>query len=106
MHKTIRRFGMDGVVGDDADFTRLRAQYEALILHQMRDMGYVPVLDLGPYWSTEYDWENELYSFILSIYGVRVGKSRAWTVEGIAHGREIPRSIPPNKSSPSSESAE
>jgi hypothetical protein len=97
MHKTIRRFGMDGVVRDDSDFTRLRAQYEALIVHQMRDLGYVPVLDLGPYWSTEYDWDAENYKFILSVYGVKVGKQRAWTVEGISHGREIPRSTPKAK---------
>jgi hypothetical protein len=102
MHKTIKRFGMEGKIGDDADFTRLRSQYESLIVQEMRDLGYVPVLDLGPYWSTSYVKLEETYEFIVSVYGVYIGRRRSWEVEGISAGREIKRLIPPTKLKPPS----
>lgn len=94
---------MSGEIGDDADFARLRSQYEHVILDDMRELGYVPVLDLGPYWSTLYI--KPKYEFELSIYGVYVGRRRSWEIEGISNGREIMRPTPPTKSKPSSEPA-
>jgi len=106
MHKTIKRFAMEGKVGDDAYFARLRAHYEMLLVQNMRDQGYVPVLDLGPYWSTSYRKEEDEYEFLLSIYGVYLGRRRSWEVEGISAGREIKRLTPRTKSKPPSEPAE
>ncbi|AXH49199.1 hypothetical protein HWB76_gp203 [Streptomyces phage Blueeyedbeauty] len=106
MHKTIKRFGFEGKVNDDADFPRIRAQYESLILREMRELGYVPVLDLGPYWSTEYVKPDDAYEFVLSVYGVYLGRRRSWEVEGISNGREIKRPTPPTKSKQPSEPAE
>jgi hypothetical protein len=103
MHKPIKRFGFSGVVGDDADFPRLRAQYEDLIVKEMRDLGYVPVLDLGPYWSTKFTKETLSYEFIISIYAVHVGRRRSWEVEGMSNGTEIKRLTPPTKSKPPSD---
>lgn len=89
---------MEGEIGDDADFPRVRAQYESLILNEMRAQGYVPVLELGPYWSTHYVRPKETYEFALSVYGVYIGRRRSWEVEGISNGREIGRPTPPTKS--------
>lgn len=97
MHKTVRRFGMEGKVADDATFPRLRAQYENMILRKMRDLGYVPVLDLGPFWSTSYVKADKNYDFIISLYGIYVGRRRAWEVEGIWNGKEILRHTHPHK---------
>src|SRR6476661_4848867 len=100
MHKSIKRFGMEGVINDDSDFFRLRQQFERHIIIEMRDLGYVPVLDIGPFWSTVYDKDKESYYFTLSIHGYRVGRKAACTIEGITGGgKMIPRNIPTNKSS-------
>lgn len=97
---------MEGKIGDDADFARLRSYYEAMILNDMRDRGYIPVLDLGPYWTTIYIKAEEAYDFMLSVYGIHVGRRRAWQLEGISDGREIKKPTPPTKSQQQSEPAE
>lgn len=98
MHKKIERFGFDGQIRDDSDFIRLRAQYESLVVHQMRDDGYVPVLDLGPLWSTKYEKETETYRFDMTVYGVFVGRKKAWSIEGMdGVGRFLPRSTAKSK---------
>lgn len=106
MHKTIKRFGMEGTVGDDSALIRMREQFERMILQEMRDKGYVPVLDLGPYWSTSWKQDKDVYEFTLSVYGVHVGEERACQVEGISDGREMPRHTPRSKSNQSSVPAE
>jgi hypothetical protein len=99
MHKDIKRFPLDGIINDDSDFVRLRAQFETLIVHNMRDDGYVPVLDIGPLWSTKYDMKKDCYSFELTVYGVYVGKKKAWHLEGMdGSGRYLPRSTANPKS--------
>lgn len=85
-HKTPKRFSMDGTIGDDADFARLRTQYENLLIQQMRADGYVPVLDLGPFFSTQLN-DDQTYAFVLSVYGVFVGKKHVDEYEGFdGHG--------------------
>jgi hypothetical protein len=92
MHKDIKRFPLDGLMNDDSDFIRLRAQFETLIVHQMRDGGYVPVLDIGPLFSTKL-LDDGHYEFELTVYGVYVGRKKAWKVEGMdGLGRYLPRS--------------
>lgn len=97
MHKDIKRFPLDGRINDDSDFVRLRAQYETMILHNMRDSGYVPVLDLGPLFSTRLDKDGH-YSFELTVYGIYVGRKKAWTIEGMdGGGKLLPRSTAKSK---------
>jgi len=100
MHKNIRNFGFNGIIGDDADFIRLRDQYEALVVRQMRDDGYVPVLALGPLFSTEWIEKKQYYTFELTVYGVFLGKKKACLIEGMDEaGRLLPRSTQKIKSS-------
>lgn len=92
MHKKIERFGFDGEIGDSSDFIRLRVQYEALVIQQMRADGYVPVLDLGPLFSTKWDKQKKTYTFELTVYGVYVGKRKACEIEGMdGIGRLLPK---------------
>lgn len=86
LHKNIRRFTIDGTVRDDSDFIRTRDTFELIIVRGMRDEGYVPVLGLGPSWSTEYNEEDGDYSFVLTMYGVYVGKRRSHQLEGVDAG--------------------
>lgn len=98
MHKNIHNFGFNGTIGDDSDFIRLRVQYEALVVRQMRDEGYVPVLALGPLFSTEYVSEKEHYTFDLTVYEIYVGKKKAWLIEGMDEaGRLLQRSTQKTK---------
>lgn len=87
MHRGLKRFGMNGVINDDSDFIRLREQYETLLLAEMKETGYVPVMDLGPFWSTDLKADGH-YNFILSMYGVFVGLRKVNQYIGVdAHGR-------------------
>jgi hypothetical protein len=97
MHKDIKRFPLDGIMNDDSDFIRLRAQFETLLIHQMRSDGYIPVLDLGPMFSTLLRSDGH-YDFELTVYGVYVGKVKAWKIEGMdGGGKYLPRSTAKSK---------
>lgn len=103
MHRPIKKFTVDGVLADDADFIRMREQWEKLLITDMRDGGCVPVLGLGPLWSTSYDEKKEQYLFELTIYGISVGRKRSLQIEGMdVSGNLIPRRTPQDKSSKSS----
>lgn len=98
MHKNVKRFGFDGIINDDSDFVRIRAEFEAVVVDDMRDNGYVPMLDLGPYWSTKLR-EDGKYDFIISLYGIYVGKRKAWEIAGVdVHGTLFPMTTPKDKS--------
>jgi len=96
---------MDGVVGDDSAIPRLRNQFEHMLVSDMREIGYVPVLGLGPYWSTSYIEGKDQYDFVLSVYGVFLGKKEACKVEGLTvDGQTIQRTAPIKLQQPSIES--
>lgn len=88
-HKAIKRFQIDGFIRDDSDLARLREQYVKLLVTQMRDSGYVQVLDLSPAFAIEYDQAKSGYKFLLTMHGVYYGK-RAREIYGISNSREIP----------------
>ena len=90
-HKNIRKFSIEGVLGQDSDIPRIRAQYESLLVHDLRARGYVPVLDLDTLWSTKYDEAKDSWEFVLGIYGIYIGKRRAYEWEGFSANRLIPR---------------
>jgi hypothetical protein len=89
-HKAIKRFQIDGQIRDDSDIARLREQYVKLLVNQMRDEGYVQVLDLTPAFSIEYDKTKSTYKFLLTMHGVFYGKVRARELYGVANSREVP----------------
>lgn len=95
MHDDIKRFELVGQVTHD----KFVATREALIKNvegSMRDEGYVPVLDLHPQFTRQYDAEREVFDFHVSVYGVHVGE-QAWQIAGMTNGRLIERSTHPTK---------
>jgi len=94
---------MQGEIGDDAALPRMREQFEAFVRADMREQGYAPVLELGPFWSTTYVEAKDKYEFVVTIHGYKVGKEVACQLEGITGaGKMIPLSTPASKSKTSS----
>ncbi len=90
-HKQIKRFQIDVEFLDDSDIIRIRNQYENLLISQMRDAGYIRVLDIDPAFSVEFT--GETWKFLMSIHGVYVGKKKAWQLEGITQNKAVKRNI-------------
>jgi len=92
-HKKIKRFQINVEFLDDSDIIRIKNQYESLLIHDMRDKGYVRMLDIDPAFSVEFN--GETWKFLMTIQGVYIGKKKAWDTEGMAHGKLIPRTLRP-----------
>ena len=90
-HKQIKRFQVRVEFLDDAGIPRLKYQYESMLTHDMRSKGYSRVLDIDTNFSVEFNGETWL--FLMTLYGVYVGKRKAWLSEGITQGKIIPRTI-------------
>ena len=75
-HKKIKRFQIEVEFLDDSDIIRIRNQYENLLTSQMRDAGYIRVLDIDPAFSVEFT--GETWKFVMTIHGIYVGKKKAW----------------------------
>ena len=91
LHKPIKRFNVEVEFKDDSDMIRIRAQYESLVTHDMRNKGYIPVLDIYPHFSIDYDNKKEKWKFYLTLFGTYLGKKKAWQYEGMHQGKLIPR---------------
>jgi len=91
MNKKLKSFGMHGQIHDDAAIPRLRIEYQRLIETDMREQGYVPILDLDVQFSLSYDEQNDLYEFDIVVYGVYVGKKKAHLYEGFSGQSLIPK---------------
>ena len=91
MNKKLKSFGMQGQIHDDAAIPRLRLEYERLIESDMREQGYVPILDLDIQFSLLYDEEQNKYEFDIVMYGVYVGKKKAHLYEGFSGQSLIPK---------------
>jgi hypothetical protein len=99
MHKKVKRFGLEGTIADDSMFIKSREDYEKMLTDSMRDSGYVPVLGMGPYFSTTFDHDRKVYAFVVSAYGVFVGEKKGWKYEGLdlSDGRLYKKTTPANK---------
>ncbi len=103
MHQRVKRFEMRGEIGDDSSFIRLREQFESMVIDQMKEEEFVPILGFGPFWSTKYVKGRGVYKFVLSVHGVKVEKGLACQLLGVTtEGKKIPITKKPSgKSSPS-----
>lgn len=93
-HKKIREFHIDGLIEDDSAIPKIRERYEQILVDIMRSKGYVPHLDVEPAFSLEY--EKEKYKFLLTIYGVYVGRSKAQCYLAVSGNNLIPISSTQN----------
>lgn len=80
-HKKIKEFHIEGTFRDDSVMTKIRHQYEDILVKSMRSRGYVPIFDLDSAFSTKY--EKDHYSFMLTIYGIYIGKVNAHCYTGV-----------------------
>jgi hypothetical protein len=89
MHRPIKKWTHDGFIRDDADFPRLRREFERLIEQSMRLEGYLPVYELDSEWSTAYEPDEKRYSFKISMYAAYAGKAKAVIYDYWQNGRLI-----------------
>ena len=96
-HKNIKRFFLDGEIYDDAAIPRLKEQYIGLLTVMMEKQGYVIRYDIDPDFTISYN--GKTFDFILSVYGVYVGKRKAQCLSGLDKNRPVMKPTPTNKSS-------
>lgn len=89
MHKPIKKYTHEGFIRDDSDFIRLRDELERLLEQQMREEGYLPIYDLGTFWSTRYDIKNKRYEFKLTAYASFAGRVKALKYSCWLNGRLV-----------------
>jgi bacillopeptidase F (M6 metalloprotease family) len=89
IHKEIKRFQINVDFRDDSDIIRIKNQYENLLCSDMRGKGYLRILDLDPAFSVKFNGKS--WSFVMTIYGMYVGKRKAMEWEGISQWKLIPR---------------
>jgi hypothetical protein len=89
LHRQIKRFQVNVEFRDDSDIIRIRNQYENILVSDMRQKGYVRLLDIDPVFSVEFT--GETWKFLMTVYGIYVGKKKAWDSEGVAQWKIIPR---------------
>ena len=87
IHKSIKRFCLDGQIYDDAFLPRLKNEYINILNTQMKLQGYAPRIDIDPQFTIEYN--GKLYDFKLSVYGTFVGKRNAECIEALDGSKPI-----------------
>lgn len=91
MRKNIHNFTISGIIRDDSQIIKSREHYERLLIQQMRDGGYVPILDMLPQFTLKYVEKNNNYAFTLTMFGVFIGKKKSKDIEGFSGQEFIPR---------------
>ncbi len=81
-HRPIKRFELDGSIYDDAHIDRLKSEYLALLVIDMKMKGYVPRYEIDPDFTVEFI-PGRGYEFRMSIYGTYVGKRKAQYIDGL-----------------------
>jgi hypothetical protein len=66
-----------------------RQELTTAMIVEMKDEGFVPLLDVNPVWTTDYQG-GEIYQFVFVMQGVFVGKEKAWQTLGVSDGKLIP----------------
>jgi hypothetical protein len=94
-HKSIKRFYLNGEIGDDALIPRMKDQYIVILKNSMKYKGYVIRYDIDPDFTISYNGKG--FDFELSVYGVYVGKKRAQWISGIDGNRVVENTIQRNK---------
>lgn len=103
-HKNIKRFHIEGQIYDEADIPKIKDQYISLIITMMQAKGYVIRYDIDPDFTIEYN--GKIFNFVLSVYGVFVGRKKAQCLSGVDKNTPIPNSTQKNKSDESWNRAE
>jgi hypothetical protein len=86
----LKAFSLDGVINDDSVIWQRKNDYIELLGIQMRNLGYVPRLDMKPEFVLEYNRTKQNYTFRLSVFGVHVGERESEWIFGIDEEGPIP----------------
>lgn len=73
---------MEGQTNDEADVPDLVEKLCELLIDEMRDDGYIPMLDLTPRIFNDYN--SGTHEVKVTLYGAYVGKRRSREYEGIS----------------------
>jgi hypothetical protein len=103
-HRVIKKFNIDGIIHDDSALSRLKREYENLLVSEMRLSGYVPRIDINSDFTLEYNYTKQYFEFTLTMYGIYVGKKKSEWI--IAVDETKPIYTQKNKSSEYSQVAE
>lgn len=96
-HKKIKTFTHDLIVKDPESIEKERDNLISHMYDDMRDAGYVPALDIGINQTSRMDHSTGLFNITVSVYGVFVGKGKAWRLEGVEisnSGKAYPSGFP------------
>lgn len=85
--RKIKAFPLEGEAVDGETILRLRAEIEDRIIEDMREKGYVPIVDLLPQLYWEFDKETTNFKYIIIVYGTYIGKKASKEVMGILDGK-------------------
>lgn len=80
---------MDGIIVDDSAIGRLRIECAKLVVEEMKELGYVPRIDIDTDFTISYNHITEYFEFTLSVYGSYIGRKRAQWIAGIDGTRVI-----------------
>ena len=92
MHFSIKSFYRKGTITSNQFFTA-KERIIKDIEGEMRDEGYVPVLDYPLLFTRNYIQEEENFEFEITLCGAYIGEEESWLVGGIMNGTKVPRSI-------------
>lgn len=84
----IRRFSFEGEYAE-TKLIQTRMELNTAMIVEMRDEGFVPLLDVNPVWATTY-LGGERFAFKFTMQGVYVGEEVAWRTIGVMDGKLIP----------------
>lgn len=101
--KNIKRFQLEILVKDMGVLAQKFDLFQGLMEDQMRDAGYVPMLDLGTHVASLYNQTRDEFNVKLTSHAIYVGKRKACTIQGQAGTKLIPLPIHPPKSEQSSD---
>ena len=80
--RTPKLFHMTGIVVDHETAIAKRLDWEHYLETDMRDKGYVRVLDIVPELYISYNEDEENFKFAIVMYGIYVGKKKSKEILG------------------------
>jgi len=94
MHDDIKKFLLQGEISSK-DIVKTQARLVEAQESVMRDEGYAPDLDKEPQFTMTRHPEQDKFTFVLTVYGIYVGRDKAWATGGVMGGKPIMKSTHP-----------
>lgn len=95
IHKDVHKITVDGDIAE-MDMERHKSELIRTMQDQLRVDGHIPLLDMDPQFSVGYDFERDVRTFTLSVFGIK--GDNPWDYSGVLSGRAIKKSTTNPKS--------